>query len=132
MCRGTQPCAGRLPLVRSIAAVAAVDPTSINTVEKVRSFLGLCSYYRRFITGFSKIAAPLHNLTKDGVDIAVESQSEVCQTAIKALIKAITSEPVLATPRYDRPFIVKTDAANTEGLGGVLSQQDDEGRERVT
>jgi hypothetical protein len=116
---------------KKIAAVAAVDPTSINTVEKVRSFLGLCSYYRRFITGFSKIAAPLHNLTKDGVDIAVESQSEVCQTAIKALIKAITSEPVLATPRYDRPFIVKTDAANTEGLGGVLSQQDDEGRERV-
>ena len=42
----------------------------------------------------------------------------------------ITSEPVLATPRYDRPFIVKTDAANTEGIGGVLSQTDDDGYER--
>ena len=38
---------------------------------------------------------------------------------------------MLATPRYDRPFIVKTDAANTEGIGGVLSQVDDDGRERV-
>ena len=45
--------------------------------------------------------------------------------------EAITTEPVLATPRYDRPFILSTDAANTEGIGGVLSQADDDGRERV-
>ena len=115
---------------KKIATVSKIDPTSIDTVEKVRSFLGLCSYYRRFISGFSKTAACLHNLTKDGVDIAVASQTEECQDAIKALILAITSEPVLATPRFDRPFIVKTDAANTEGIGGVLSQHDDEGRER--
>ena len=48
-----------------------------------------------------------------------------------ALITAITTEPVLATPRNDREFILKTDAANTEGIGGVLSQKDDDGRERV-
>ena len=34
---------------QKIAAVASIDPTSINTVERVRSFLGLCSYYRRFV-----------------------------------------------------------------------------------
>ena len=116
---------------KKISAVKDIDPTSITSVDKVRSFLGLCSYYRRFISGFSKIAACLHDLTKDGVDVATLSQSELCQTAIKKLITSITSEPVLATPRYDRPFIVKTDAANTEGIGGVLSQLDDEGLERV-
>ena len=116
---------------KKISAVKEIDPTSINTVTKVRSFLGLCSYYRRFIKGFSRTAACLHDLTKDGVDIAVLSQSQKCQEAIKALIASITSEPVLATPRFDRPFILATDAANTEGVGGVLKQVDDEGRERV-
>ena len=116
---------------KKISTVASINPTSINTIEKVRSFLGLCSYYRRFITQFAHKAAPLHALTKDGVDVPASSQRPESQAAIIALITAITTEPVLATPRNDREFIVKTDAANTEGIGGVLSQKDDEGRERV-
>ena len=36
-------------------------------VTEVRSFLGLAGYYRRFIEGFSKIAGPLHCLTRKGV-----------------------------------------------------------------
>ena len=116
---------------KKIATVAAFDPTTINTVFKIRSFLGICSYYRRFIEGFSQIATPLTDLTKDGVDVEKESQSPACQRAMRILIKAITQEPVLSAPKFDRPFIVKTDAANKEGLGGVLSQLDDDGRERV-
>ena len=116
---------------KKIAAVALVDPVSINSLVKVRSFLGLCSYYRRFIKGFSQIAAPLHNLTKEGMDVAALSQTAECQEAIKKLIVAITSEPVLTPPRFDRQFIVKTDAANTEGLGGLLVQKNDEGKEQV-
>ena len=115
---------------KKIDTVSKIEPSSINTLEKVRSFLGLCSYYRRFISNFSKISSSLSDLTRIGVDVAEQSQSEACQNAIRALKDAITSEPVLGTPRYDRPFIVKTDAANTEGIGGVLSQLDDEGRER--
>lgn len=116
---------------KKIAVVKEMDPTTINTVTRVRSFLGMCSYYRRFIEGFSRIATPLTDLTKDGVDVEQESQTPACQRAMQILIKAITSEPVMSAPRFDRPFIVKTDAANKEGLGGVLSQHDDEGREKV-
>ena len=116
---------------KKISAVANIDPTSINTLERVRSFLGLCSYYRRFIGSFSKIAACLTDLTKKGVDVATLSQSIECQAAIVKLKEAITTEPVLAAPRFDRQFIVKTDGAQTEGIGGVLSQHDDEQHERV-
>ena len=116
---------------RKIEVVRNFEPTQINTVTKVRSFLGICSYYRRFIEGFSLVAAPLTDLTRDGVDVEVESQTPKCQAAIQRLIQAITSEPVMCTPRFDRMFVVKTDAANQIGLGGVLSQADDNGRERV-
>ena len=116
---------------KKIAAVKSIDTTTINDLHAVRSFLGLCSYYRKFIEKFSSIAAPLHDLTKDGVDVPTLSQTPECQAAMKGLIDSITSEPVLATPRFDRPFIVKTDAAITKGIGGVLSQRDDQGRENV-
>ena len=116
---------------KKIEAIRALDTTQIDSLAKVRSFLGLASYYRRFVKGFAGIAAPLHDLTKDGVDVAVESQGVKAQTAMKDLIGALVSEPVLATPRFDRQFIVKTDAAITEGIGGVLSQHDDDKKERV-
>ncbi|XP_045456438.1 uncharacterized protein LOC123666387 [Melitaea cinxia] len=50
------------------------DPEKLEAVQKwptpkdkteVRAFLGLCSYYRRFVKGFSEIAKPLHRLTED-------------------------------------------------------------------
>ena len=114
-----------------ISKVEAIDPKGINTLERVRAFLGLCSYYRRFISGFSKIATPLTDLTQKGVDVETQSQTDLCQEAIIKLKAAITSEPVLAAPRFDRIFKVKTDGALTEGLGGVLGQDDDDGHERV-
>ena len=112
--------------------VKAIDPKGINTLERVRSFLGLCSYYRRFIKGFARITGVLTDLTKDGVDVAVASQTPAAQAAIVYLIDALTTEPIiLRMPRFDRMFLVKTDAAKTEGLGGILGQADDDGHERV-
>eukprot|EP00962_Isochrysis_galbana_P053924 scaffold25469_cov131-Isochrysis_galbana.AAC.4 len=114
-----------------IETVSKIDPKSINTLEKVRSFLGLCSYYRKFIRRFAIKAHPLTRLTRNGCDVETESQSEECQAAIEALKAAMTSEPVLMPPREDKLFIVKTDGASTLGIGGVLTQKDDDGRERV-
>ena len=115
---------------KKIAAVKDIDPTKLTTLLDVRSFLGLTSYYRKFVDKFAEYAAPLHDLTKIGVDIEVESQSPKCQAAFIALIDAITTEPVLAMPRFDREFTVKTDGALTHGIGGVLVQLDDDGKER--
>ena len=115
-----------------IQKILDIDPKSINTLERVRSFVGLCSYYRRFVKGFASITAPLADLTKAGVDVATESQKPEAQQAVITLIDLMTTEPViLSMPRFDRLFMVKTDAAQTEGLGGVLTQEDDAGHERV-
>ena len=43
----------------------SVCPTS-KTVTKLKGFLGLCTYYRRYIKRFSQFAAPLTDLTKKG------------------------------------------------------------------
>jgi len=114
-----------------IDTVSKTVISSINDIGKVRSFLGVCFYYRRFIKGFSTIATPLTDLTKKDINVEEEIKSDEYQNAIRTLIKAITSAPVLTTPRGDREFIVKTDAASKEGIGGVLSQVDDNGHEKV-
>ena len=95
-------------------------------VSEVRSFIGLCSYYRKFIKGFADIARPLHRLTE--VDRPFIWTSE-CQSAFTNLKTALSSPPILGYPSADGKFILDTDASNF-AIGAVLSQQQ-EGNERV-
>ena len=97
-----------------------------NSVREVRGFLGLASYYRRFVEGFANIARPLHQLTEKGRQF---EWSPECQEAFDELKKRLTSTPILAYPDVNGTFILDTDASN-DGIGGVLSQVQD-GQERV-
>ena len=98
------------------------------SVKQIRSFLGLCSYYRKFVFNFSDIARPLHKLTENKVPFVWTND---CQVAFEKLKAALTSSEILAYPSSDlkNPFILDADASN-DGLGGVLSQVQD-GKERV-
>ena len=98
-------------------------PTSASTL---RSFLGLCSYYRRFVRGFANIAAPLHRLTEK--DKAFVWTHE-CDVAFHRLKQVMSQAPVLAYPTSEGAFVLDTDASNT-GIGAVLSQKQG-GEERV-
>jgi len=90
-----------------------------NSVKQLRSFLGLASYYRRFIPGFSKIAGPLFALTKKD---ALFEWSSRCQHAFEKLKRLLTSAPILSFPNFTKRFILETDASGV-GLGAVLSQR---------
>lgn len=97
------------------------------TVREVRCFLGICSYYRKFILDFAKIAKPLHKLTEKGVDFL---WSDECSKAFEDLKAALQREPVLAYPDFRKPYVLDTDASK-DGLGAVLSQVKEDGREHV-
>ena len=94
-----------------------------NDVGSLRSFLGLASYYRRFVPGFSKVAEPLFSLTRKDVTF---KWSEICDNAFQKLKTLLTSAPLLIFPNFQKEFILETDAS-ISGLGAVLAQQTDAG-----
>ena len=95
-------------------------------VKEVRSFWGLCSYYRKFIFYFANIARPIHKLTEKNQSFV---WTEECQMAFENLKQALTNTPILAYPRNEDSFFLETDASNTS-MGAVLSQIQD-GKEKV-
>ena len=93
-------------------------------VENVRSFLGLCGYYRSFIKNFAALASPLNQLLKKEVPFHWNAAQE---KSFQDLKEALCNAPVLAFPDYEAPFIIYTDASAL-GLGAVLMQQDARGK----
>ena len=98
-----------------------------NNLQELRSFLGLCTYYRRFVANFSDIARALHELTEKGKPFLWTTQ---CQQAFDSLKEAVTTAPILAYPVPGAPFILDTDASNS-GIGAVLSQGTENGEKVV-
>ncbi|GBG80915.1 hypothetical protein CBR_g31471 [Chara braunii] len=111
-------------LAPEAAKVAAIqDWPQPQTVRDVRSFLGLASYYRKFVRNFSAAAAPLTNLTKKDTPFL---WSLHCQMAFARLKQALTHAPVLKLPDPTLPFVLTTDASQY-GIGAVLQQDDGNG-----
>ena len=112
------------------------DPSKLQSVQgyprpktkkEIRRFLGLAGYYRRLIPDFASIAAPLSDLTKKSAPNLVQWSSQ-CDSAFQKLKELLCSHPVLKSPDFSKEFILQTDASE-RGVGAVLSQTDDEGRE---
>ena len=90
--------------------------------SEVRQFLGLASYYRRYVLNFANIAAPLHRLTEKGT---MYSWTPECDASFNALKKQLTQAPILAYPKFGSgagQFVLATNASNT-GIGAVLEQE---------
>jgi len=100
-------------------------PTPMN-VKQIQSFIGCCSYYRRFIQDFAKRAEPLTRLTRKELEWEWKKEQ---QEAFNDLKEALSSTPVLMAPNYEQEFNITSDASGT-GIGGVLTQLDVNKKER--
>ena len=107
---GLKPNPDRVDAVRLFSV-----PTDLSTF---RQFLGLASFYRKFVPNFACIASPLHELTKKGVPF---TWTEACQSSFSQLKQKLIEAPVLAYPDFTKPFVLETDAS-IHGLGAILSQ----------
>lgn len=121
----------------------ATDPDKVAAVREwkqpshladLRSFLGFASYYRRFVKGFAKLAAPLHRLVaqlsgpnkkgKTPKILLSSAWDDHCDKAFLALRDGLITAPILAYADFKKPFILEIDASHG-GLGAVLSQDHD-------
>ena len=96
-------------------------------VHELRQFLGLANYYRCFVKDYSRIAEPLHQLTRKTSKGFQWTPS--CQEAFEELKDRLTTPPILGYPDFSQEFILHTDASAT-ALGAVLCQAQN-GQERV-
>jgi hypothetical protein len=103
-----------------------VDPEKIKAItewpkpkniSKLRGFLGLTGYYRRFIKNYAHLTTPLSNLLKKN-SFKWDNSAQECFETLK---RVMSSTPVLATPDFAKPFVVECDASRI-GIGAVLKQ----------
>ena len=103
------------------------DPKKIEAVQRIlvptcvkhiRSFLGLASYYRRFIRNFAAIAKPLREATCK--DVKFQWTPEM-QATFDILKEKLTTAPVLVSPNFKLQFVFQNEASK-DGLGGVFAQ----------
>ena len=85
-------------------------------VFKIRSFLGLVGYYRRFIEDFFRLAVLMMRLTRKKVKF---EYNDLCERAFQELKRRLTSVPILIVPKRGQRYIVYCDASK-DGLGCVL------------
>jgi len=101
-------------------------PTNL---KELKSFLGMTSYYRKFICDYAKVAKPLTNLTRGEHAQVKASQSKNISISLNVegkkafddLKTIIASSEVLAFPDFSKPFHLTTDASNY-AIGAVLSK----------
>ena len=152
-----QFCQPRVKYVGHIVSAdgIATDPAKVEAVTKwpkptdlksLRSFLGFCGYYRRFVAHYSSTVKPLTDLTKGyppvrkGKKVSVKDQQQYfkesqpfgsrwtneCTKAFHEIIECLTNAPVLAFADPNKTYVLHIDAS-LKGLGAVLNQVHDEG-----
>jgi len=98
-------------------------------MKQLRSFLGLASYYRKYVPDFAVVAVPLTDVTQKGQPNEVQ-WSEVREETFQNLKKRLCEPPILRLPDVSQPFILQTDASHIK-IGAALLQEDAAAKKRL-
>ena len=96
-------------------------------VTQVRSLLGLCGFYQRFVTDYATVAAPLTDLIPTNIEMEWLASK---QHAIDTLNVRLLQAPVFVHPDHLKPYTLHTNASDV-GAVATLSQLDAEGLPRL-
>ena len=110
---------------KKVEVIKGMSPPT--TVRGVRAFIGLCSYYRRYVRDFSKTAAPIIALTKKNAPF---EWTDECQQAFDFLKTCLTQAPILRHCDPNKPYYLYCDASDY-AVGSILAQKDEDGNEHV-
>jgi len=116
---------GVKPNIEKVEAIMKMQPPI--EIQGLQRFLGMTSYYRRFIKDYAKIAEPLNRLLKTG---SIFKWDQYCQQAFETLKERLMTAPILVFPDFRKPFKLITDASDF-ALGAVLAQKNDKNQEQV-
>jgi hypothetical protein len=117
---------GGLGVVAGKVEVVMSNPRP-RDVSRLRAFLGLCNYYHKFVKTFSTITKPSTTLTRNDQPWIWEDEQEA---AFQQLKECLASALILRRPIAGRTYQLHTDWS-TLGIGAVLTQMDDDGKEFV-
>ena len=95
-------------------------PTPISA-KTLRSFLGFCGFYRRFIKGYAEVVHPMHWLLKMDATFV---WSDECEKAFVKLKDAMSTAPILRYPDFNKEFTLITDASY-QSIAYILAQEDE-------
>ena len=109
---------GIKPIDEKVEAIAGVQPPSSKTA--LRSFLGMCGFYQKFIPNYAQMSAPLTDLLRKEIkDPLVLTAAALL--AFNKLRTSLCQAPILRFPDMTKTFVVKTDASQ-QGIGAALCQ----------
>jgi hypothetical protein len=105
----------------------AKPPTDVKTI---RSFVGLCNFFRTHLKNFAIIATPLFKLTRKDSGYKGSPLPKKAMNAFCILQNSLTSELVMAFPRADKQYTLITDTATgtadtAGGLRAILTQKEE-------
>ena len=101
--------------------ITAILEAKLPTTKKaLRSFIGLVSFYRKFIPNVAAITSPISDMLKKGCKEPLVWSNDAAK-CFQTLKTAISDKPVLKLPDLSKPFVLRTDASGL-GLGAVLLQ----------
>ena len=117
---------GIKPETEKVETIRSLPPPI--SVKEIRSFIGMISYYRRFIPNMSTIAKPLIELTRK---YSKFKWTDECQEAFDYLKESLTVIPSLAYPDLSKPYILYTDSSD-DSIGACLTQPCNDEEETLT